>query len=57
MPSNAQDTKEERLNLLISVKNKQLISNFQAGIAVEANQLEAQPKNGIAYKINTCMVR
>ncbi len=35
----------------------QLISKFEAEISVEAKQLEAQPKNGIAYKINTCMVR
>ncbi len=27
-----------------------LISNFEAEIAVEAKQLDAQPKNGVAYK-------
>ena len=34
-------------------KNKQLISNFQAGFAGGAKQLEAQPENGVAYK-KTC---
>ncbi len=32
---------------------KQLISNFEAEIAVESKQLEAQPKNGVAYIKNS----
>ena len=30
--------------------NKQPLSNFEAEIAVEAKQLEAQPKKVVAYK-------
>ena len=30
--------------------DKQPLSNFEAEIASDAKQLEAQPKNGVAYK-------
>ena len=29
---------------------KQLLSNFEAEIVADTKQLEAQPKNGVAYK-------
>ena len=35
---------------LFQSKNKQLISNFEAEIAVEPKQLEAQPENVVAYR-------
>ncbi len=52
MPETAWNTKEKRLNLLITVKNKQLLGNFQAEIAIEAKQLEAQLKKVVAYTKN-----
>ena len=34
--------------------DKQPLSNFEAEIAVEAKQLEAQPEKVVAYKKKTC---
>ena len=37
--------------------NKQPLSNFEAEIAVEAKQLEAQPKKVVAYKNKPAQLR
>ena len=37
--------------------DKQPLSNFEAEIAVEAKQLEAQPKKVVAYKTSIIRIR
>ncbi len=56
---NCEATTEAQMPETLQSKNKQLISNFEAEIAVEPKQLEAQPENVVAYRkkrVHICLV-
>ena len=52
--NNVQPKTEHVFSKELEKNNKQPHNNFAAEIAVEAKQLEAQPKKVVAYKKKTC---